>query len=57
MVKILAFDTETSDRAPYIPGTTTWVHSKKLLSVKDLKKEKSMWSTLLTKWPHINQLS
>ena len=57
MVKILAFDTETSDRAPYIPGTTTWVHSKKLLSIKDLKKEKSMWSTLLTKWPSIIQLS
>ena len=57
MVKILAFDTETSDRAPYIPGTTTWEHSKKLLSIKDLKKDKSMWSTLLTKWPSIIQLS
>jgi DNA polymerase-3 subunit epsilon len=57
MVKILAFDTETSDRAPYIPGTTTWVNSKKLLSIKNLKKEKSMWSTLLTKWPHIIQLA
>lgn len=57
MVKILAFDTETSDRAPYIPGTTTWINSKKLLSIKDLKKEKSMWSTLLNKWPHIIQLA
>ena len=57
MVKILAFDTETSDRAPYIPGTTTWINSKKLLSIKDLKKEKSMWSTLLTKWPSIIQLA
>jgi DNA polymerase III epsilon subunit-like protein len=57
MVKILAFDTETSDRAPYIPGTTTWINSKKLLSIKDLKKDKSMWSTLLTEWPHIIQLA
>jgi DNA polymerase-3 subunit epsilon len=57
MVKILAFDTETSDRAPYIPGTTTWVNSKKLLSIKNLKKKKSMWSTLLTKWPSIIQLA
>jgi DNA polymerase-3 subunit epsilon len=57
MVKILAFDTETSDRAPYIPGTTTWIHSKKLLSIKDLKKEKSIWSSLLVKWPHIIQLA
>lgn len=57
MVKILAFDTETSDRAPYIPGTTTWINSKKLLSIRDLKKEKSMWNTLLTKWPHIIQLA
>lgn len=56
MVKILAFDTETSDRAPYIPGTTTWINSKKLLSVNNLKKEKSMWSTLLVKWPSIIQL-
>jgi len=57
MVKILAFDTETSDRAPYIPGTTTWVNSKKLLSIKNLKKKRSMWSTLLTKWPSIIQLA
>jgi DNA polymerase-3 subunit epsilon len=57
MVKILAFDTETNDRAPYIPGTTSWINSKKLLSIKDLKKEKSMWSTLLTKWPSIIQLA
>jgi DNA polymerase III epsilon subunit-like protein len=57
MVKILAFDTETNDRAPYIPGTTTWIHSKKLLSIKNLKKKKSMWSTLLNKWPHIIQLA
>lgn len=57
MVKILAFDTETSDRAPYIPGTTRWVNSKKLLSIKNLKKKKSMWSTLLTKWPSIIQLA
>jgi DNA polymerase III epsilon subunit-like protein len=57
MVKILAFDTETNDRAPYIPGTTTWIHSKKLLSIKNLKKKKSMWSTLLDKWPHIIQLA
>jgi DNA polymerase-3 subunit epsilon len=57
MVKILAFDTETSDRAPYIPGTTTWVNSKKLLSIKNLKKKTSMWSTLLTKWPSIIQLA
>jgi len=57
MVKILAFDTETNDRAPYIPGTTTWIHSKKLLSIKDLKKKNSMWSTLLNKWPHIIQLA
>jgi DNA polymerase III epsilon subunit-like protein len=57
MVKILAFDTETSDRAPYIPGTTTWENSKKLLSIKDLKKKNSMWSSLLVKWPHIIQLA
>lgn len=57
MVKILAFDTETNDRAPYIPGTTTWIHSKKLLSIRDLKKKNSMWSTLLNKWPHIIQLA
>lgn len=57
MVKILAFDTETSDRAPYIPGTTRWVNSKKLLSIKDLKKETSMWSTLLVEWPSIIQLA
>ena len=57
MVKILAFDTETSDRAPYIPGTTRWVNSKKLLSIKDLKKENSMWSTLLVAWPSIIQLA
>ena len=57
MVKILAFDTETSDRAPYIPGTTTWIHSKKLLSIQDLKKSNSMWSTLLVDWPSILQLS
>ena len=57
MVKILAFDTETSDRAPYIPGTTRWENSKKLLSIKDLKKENSMWSTLLVKWPSIIQLA
>ena len=57
MVKILAFDTETNDRAPYIPGTTTWIHSKKLLSIKDLKKKNSMWSTLINKWPHIIQLA
>lgn len=57
MVKILAFDTETSDRAPYIPGTTRWVNSKKLLSIKNLKKKTSMWSTLLTKWPSIIQLA
>ena len=57
MVKILAFDTETNDRAPYIPGTTTWIHSKKLLSIKDLKKNNSMWSALLNKWPHIIQLA
>jgi DNA polymerase-3 subunit epsilon len=57
MVKILAFDTETNDRAPYIPGTTIWENSKKLLSIKDLKKNNSMWSTLLVKWPHIIQLA
>jgi len=57
MVKILAFDTETSDRAPYIPGTTTWENSKKLLSIKNLKKKNSMWSSLLVKWPHIIQLA
>jgi DNA polymerase III epsilon subunit-like protein len=57
MVKILAFDTETSDRAPYIPGTTIWENSKKLLSIKNLKKRNSMWSTLLVKWPHIIQLA
>jgi DNA polymerase III epsilon subunit-like protein len=57
MVKILAFDTETSDRAPYIPGTTRWINSKKLLSIKDLEKDNSMWSTLLVKWPSIIQLA
>jgi DNA polymerase III epsilon subunit-like protein len=57
MVKILAFDTETSDRAPYIPGTTMWENSKKLLSIKDLKKKNSKWNTLLNKWPHIIQLA
>jgi DNA polymerase III epsilon subunit-like protein len=57
MVKILAFDTETSDRAPYIPGTTIWENNKKLLSIKDLKKKNSMWSTLLVKWPSIIQLA
>jgi DNA polymerase III epsilon subunit-like protein len=57
MVKILAFDTETSDRAPYIPGTTIWENSKKLLSIKNLKKKNSMWSTLLVKWPSIIQLA
>jgi DNA polymerase-3 subunit epsilon len=57
MVKILAFDTETSDRAPYIPGTTIWENSKKLLSIKDLKKKNSKWNTLLNKWPSIIQLA
>ena len=28
MVKILSFDTETNDRAPYIPGTTIWETEK-----------------------------
>ena len=60
MVKILVFDTETTDVPPNMPGKN-WEerdeHSKNLLSLKDYKKKNSMWSEYVSSWPSILQLS
>jgi len=60
MVKVLVFDTETTDIPPEMPGRT-WderdKQSKNLLSFSDFKKKKSMWSQYVETWPSIIQLS
>jgi len=60
MVKILVFDTETTDVPPNMPGKN-WEerdeYSKNLLSFRDYKKNNSMWSEYIGSWPSILQLS
>ena len=60
MVKILVFDTETTDKPPEMSGKN-WDErektSKKLLSYSDFTKKKSSWSKYISSWPSIIQLS
>ena len=56
MVKILVFDTETTNLPPLLPGQT-WnersEYSKKLLDPKHIEQ----WKEVLHAWPHIIQFS
>jgi DNA polymerase III epsilon subunit-like protein len=60
MVKICVFDTETTDKPPYLPGKD-WnertSNDAKLLQYADLKEPTSMWKQMLAQWPSIIQLS
>jgi len=60
MVKICVFDTETTDKTPYLPGKD-WnernANDTKLLKYSDLTHSTSMWNQMLPSWPSIVQLS
>lgn len=60
MVKICVFDTETTDKPPYLPGKD-WnertANDAKLLDYTDISKTSSMWEQVLSSWPSIIQLS
>ena len=60
MVKICVFDTETTDKTPYLPGKD-WnernANDTKLLQYSDTKHSMSMWNQMLPSWPSIVQLS
>ena len=60
MVKICVFDTETTDKTPYLPGED-WnernANDAKLLKYSDLTHSASMWKQMLPQWPSIIQLS
>jgi len=60
MVKICVFDTETTDKTPYLPGKD-WnernANDAKLLQYSDTKHSMSMWNQMLPSWPSIVQLS
>jgi len=60
MVKICVFDTETTDKTPYLPGED-WnernANDAKLLKYSDLTHSTSMWKQMLPQWPSIIQLS
>ena len=57
MVKILVFDTETTDKPPIMPGSN-WEerqnNEKKLLDSNNIDES---WSEIIDKWPSIIQLS
>lgn len=57
MVKILVFDTETTDKPPIMPGSN-WderqKYEKKLLDSNNIDES---WSLIIDKWPSIIQLS
>ena len=60
MVKFCVFDTETTDKPPYLPGKD-WnersANDAKLLDYSDLSKTTSIWEQMLSSWPSIIQLS
>ena len=60
MVKICVFDTETTDKTPYLPGKD-WnertSNDAKLLQYSDTTRSASMWNQMLPSWPSIIQLS
>lgn len=57
MVKILVFDTETTDKPPIMPGST-WderqTNEKKLLEPNNIDES---WPSIIDRWPSIIQLS
>jgi len=57
MVKILVFDTETTDKPPIMPGSS-WAerqtYEKSLLAEPSLETQ---WPEMISKWPSIIQLS
>jgi DNA polymerase III epsilon subunit-like protein len=59
-MKVLVFDTETTDKPPVLPGTN-WnertAFDSKLLDANDLDNENSAWNQVLSTWPSIIQLS
>lgn len=59
-MKVLVFDTETTDKPPFLPGAT-WKErnefDNKLLDANDLENENSAWKQMLSSWPSIIQLS
>jgi len=60
MVKICVFDTETTDKPPYLPGKDWNERSKndsRLLNYSDLNTDNSLWENMLPLWPSIIQLS
>jgi len=60
MVKILVFDTETSDKPPDMPGKT-WKerekYGKNMLKFSEFLKKNSLWDHFIQSWPSIIQLS
>jgi DNA polymerase III epsilon subunit-like protein len=60
MVKICVFDTETTDKPPYLPGKDWNERSKndsRLLNYSDLNVDNSLWEQMLPLWPSTIQLS
>jgi hypothetical protein len=60
MVKVCIFDTETTDKPPYLPGKDWNERAKndsRLLNYSDLNADNSLWEQMLPLWPSIIQLS
>ena len=57
MVKILVFDTETTDLPPKMPGSTWDERQEFDDSLLKLQGLESAWNTILHEWPSIIQLS
>jgi len=60
MVKICVFDTETTDKPPYLPGKDWNERTKndsRLLNYSDLQSDDSLWEKMLPLWPSTIQLS
>lgn len=62
MVKICVFDTETTDKLPFLPGKDWNERTKndsRLLDIDDLRSESSLWKNqdIIGKWPSIIQFS
>jgi DNA polymerase III epsilon subunit-like protein len=59
-MKLLIFDTETTDVPPQLPGKD-WnernANDAKLLQYSDTTRSASMWNQMLPSWPSIVQLS
>jgi DNA polymerase III epsilon subunit-like protein len=62
MVKICVFDTETTDKPPFLPGRDWNERTKndaRLLDISDLQGDDSLWKKpeIIGKWPSIIQFS